>query len=259
MSLPATDWLPANAVTDGVVTALVSERCNHWVRRWLTEPRAIAATAQTISQPLKVPSTHRLFANSDRTLALGLDQTSSLKLAAAILRAPAGVKLNAMDTRLYHRLSDKALSDLGEDLAHLFACSGQLRKVDGYDIDRVHNFSLNFAGLGPRLDVYADSALVLRARRSAARGSHPGAPLGDLSEAIGRQSVKVGAMIGAARLGLAELCGLGCGDVVVLDRRHDESVRLTIDGVLAEGAAARVERLQSSLTLRLIAAEPIQS
>src|SRR5690348_9422683 len=123
MSLPARDWLPGNALADGVVRRLVSEHAKRWVTRWIADEREIVVGTQAIAQPTKIPNSRRLITNQDQTIALSADQASSLKLGAAIISAPAGAKPSAGDIGLYRALAERALGDLGEDMARLFACS----------------------------------------------------------------------------------------------------------------------------------------
>jgi hypothetical protein len=183
-------------------------------------------------------------------VALTIDDASAARLAAQMIAAPAGGKLNAPDLALYRRLAQNCCLDLALAIATLFESDRNIDLAPQLEVKAETKYTLYWAG-GPSLDLYVDNALILGARRSAASGARSGPAFGVISEALGRQTIQVGAAIGAATIGLDELYGLGRGDVIVLDRPLEDGVFLTINDCVAQGATAVIQRAETGLELRV--------
>lgn len=259
MTLPARTWLPANALADASVQTLVRDCAATWIKRWLPDPRDILASTHKLSPPTKIPSAFRCWTNQTRTLALAIDETSAAKLATQMIGAPAGGKLNAADLGLYRQLVESCLSDLMQALASLFACDSAIHEAKHHEVGAQTKYVLSCVSGGPAFDIYVDNALIMEARRSAAKGGRPGVPLGAMGEAIGRQQIRLGAAIGAATIALSELYNLARGDVIVLDRPLDDGVFLTINNRVVADASALIQRSETGLELHMTQMGPEQA
>ncbi len=251
MTLPARPWLPANALADATVQAMVRDSAMNWAARWLIDPRDIIASTQKVSSPIKISDAFTCWTNATGALTLAVDQASAIKLAAQMIGAPAGGKPNAADLSLYHRLARDCCLNLLSDLAALFGCDGDFREAKQHEANGDTKYTLAFAAGGPSFDLYVDRALMIYARQSSAKGARPPIPLGVLGEAIGRQHISVGAAAGGATIGLDDLYALACGDVIVLDKALDDDVRMTVNGHVAPSATAFIRRSETGLELRM--------
>src|SRR5262249_7752358 len=122
------------------------------------------------------------------------------------------------------------------------------------DVDT--GYSLTFRGGGPSFALYVEKNAIIVARRSAVMTERAPPSLGGFAEAVGRQEISLGAVLGAARIGLTDLSRLGVGDVIVLDQGVDKAARLTVDSRLIESAGALVRRAASGLELVIAQTEP---
>jgi len=86
-------------------------------------------------------------------------------------------------------------------------------------------------------------------------GSVPTAlKLQSMDVGLARQPVALAALLGRCELSVADLSGLTAGDVLVLDRKLDELLDLSIDGRPKAGRCA-IEQVGSGLALKVV--EPI--
>ena len=248
--LAARPWLPANALSDGALAALCVESANAWAARWLVDPRTLTATRTTITNPTKLLSSAVSVAAADHGVVVSTDQVNAIRLAASVLNLPASLKPNDTDIRLFRRLARTCVRDLGRALIRDLRLDVQALGDNHPDqIEDAEKFSLAFASGGPCVDIYLNRALAISARRIAAKGYRTGPRFGNRAAAADRQSVRVGAFLGEARVGLPDLYALACGDVLVLDRGCEDALPLTVNDRPLDQATCTVRQSPSAYEL----------
>ncbi|WP_135212633.1 FliM/FliN family flagellar motor switch protein [Vitreimonas flagellata] len=250
MSLART-WLPANALVDGALNAHLRAIVEAWVEDWMPSPRRVELR-QYRGEHFPGMSSQAHSWEADE-MALILDP-----------RAPIGVWLlgfntspqrpNEADSKLMAALSTSAALDLFARLHAAFGLEGaprtnQFKRPD--DDALVFSVGLGTATNLLYLCLSRQRALAARKRLAGpatppARGTHP------ITQALMRQDIRVGAMLGCAHLAISDVRSLGLGDVVVLDRGDADDLDLTINGaIVAASCDLAAEGDQTVLRLRL--------
>jgi len=223
-------WLPANALSDGTLAALCVESANAWAAKWFVDPRTITVARTAINNPTKLPSSAVSVGGPDHGVVISVDQVNAARLAASMLNLPASLKPNDADISLFRRLARACIRDLGDAMIRDLRLDVQSLGDNHPDqIDDAEKFSLAFASGGACVDIYLNRALAISARRIAAKGHRAGPSLGNRLAAADRQSVRIGALLGEARVPLPDLYALACGDVLVLDRGCEDALLLTVN------------------------------
>lgn len=109
----------------------------------------------------------------------------------------------------------------------------------------------HLADLQPILSLRADKQLLVRIAESLAPLPRALPDVWNRDEAIAIKKVRIGARIGAAKLTLAELRGLGIGDVIALDQSLHSNLALMVDDVEALPSAFMLKTEQEILQLQL--------
>ena len=185
-------------------------------------------------------------------LLLVADAPSQLTLAGWMLDLPVSPKMNDVDRRFLRDLADACARDFLETAAGLFSVGSAPRPIPPTRAQHTGvRFSLSVSSATKVLELHAPEHLALAARRGALPAPAPRSAPASRRDALERQSVRVGAMVGAGRVGLSDLANLSRGDVLVLDRGPGEDTALTINGEARPGTACVLEQQDAELTLRV--------
>jgi hypothetical protein len=264
MSKIVTDWrpwLPESALARGGVDQALADVARQWSAKWLARksvrPLGVLATAG-----LSLADSARCLVLDD-DVALVMSSVAADRLAMLILGEPAPpASLDAADRRVLDTLIDAAVQDLCRRIAEALGFSPETRWRDlGRDdvpsIERPLVCQMGVDAATPLLHfAVATDVLIARARARAGRS-----PVRDRVKPIAAglvvQQVDISASLGRCSLTLADLAGLGVGDVLVFDRTAEAPLALSLNGVPARRGACSVQRDGDRLELRLL--EPLAS
>lgn len=249
MTRTARPWLPKAALFDSTLADAVADRARAWARHWFVDERRVEVRLCPGAAFPGAPDGARAWVSDD--VSLLLDPRAPLAFWMLDL-TPGAHKANAADTKLLERLAASAARDLFERVRGLFgleppADAPQARRPAGEDL--VFSFGLGAATNLLHLVVAPGRAI---GARKALLPTAPAPPrVHAIQNALAGQTIRVGAMVGLARLPLADIRSLSVGDVVVLDRGQDEALDLAIEGARVEGASCEIGGDDANLTLRL--------
>ena len=253
MSEAARPWLPANAVRDTTLSNLVAERARAWAARWFTEPKTVSVRMSEGGSRVLIPADAACWeASGDGDFLLSAGEPARMTIAGWMLGVTTGTqKFSSADRRLFCDLASAAALDLLRTLAHAFQLEAKIRSANAArPSGQGFRFTFSIGSATHLLELQVAEHLAVAARRAAVPASPSSSALGERSDAIARQRVRVGAMIGGARIRLSELSALARGDVLVLDRGSADTVDITINGQAKGGADYHLVQDGAALTLR---------
>jgi flagellar motor switch/type III secretory pathway protein FliN len=243
MSQEARAWLPDETLRDGALARALAACIDTWVEHWLAEPRRVEVRASTASPPEAAPT----FCCGALTLAL--DPRAPLGLWMLGLGAGVG-KTNPADDMLLKRLATVAAADLLDRLRPTFGLNAGIKEERRHPrIDDVA-FSFSLGGASNLIHLFVPSSLAVQARKALLPPQEPPLLPRPRAEALARQLVRVGAMLGEARISLVDVRSLAIGDVVVLDRGGADALALTVDGSPI-AVPCELGAVDEAMTLRL--------
>lgn len=252
MSEAYTAWLPPQAFADGAAERRLDGAVEHWSSRWFADRtlrRWQSPVAPNRGEDMQV---HSL----DEGLALALNGTARIAVAGAMLDAAIDArKANPGDQRLFDRLSGACLEDLRSRLAQAFRLDPQTpwRSGDGSAAPpsadaRAYAFE---DADEPLLLLFVTRDLEVASIKSDLRAPPPAPALAPLATGLAAQRVDLSALLGRCDLTIAELAGLTCGDVLVLDRDLDAPLDLAVDGEVKSGRC-EVEQDGDRLNFKIV-------
>lgn len=247
MSPEPLPWLPAAPRADlDTVMRLVVEQ---WLADWIMRP--VGVDVMTSERSGNGSGDWR--GGCGAWLQGGLGDAVALGLAACDGQADS---LNPLDRALLGRVGDEMLEDLlarlraGPERSAAPARAHSALDGAGPD-DAQHRFRVGASSGEWALMLALDEILVIRLRKAIAGSSRTFA-LVPLSAALAGEEVGLGCHLGSAQITVADLSALAAGDVLVLDRRLDVPVPLTIDGNLPRTGQARIGGEAGALEVTLI-------
>jgi flagellar motor switch/type III secretory pathway protein FliN len=252
MTRQARPWLPAGALTAPDFIARLNSRINAWARRWLVDASLAHLSCEESDAQAFDPETALLFSNVSGEVCIGLDREGALALATAMLSSKPKRRYPPADKDVMLQLARVSLVDLLRETAIFFGASQT--PAEGSCTESGAQCSLRFTASSPSLppiSLHVDRDLAIMARTSAISSQSNSPNLKARSEAIAGQTIRVGARLGAGRVSLSELYGLGQGDVLKIDR-HEGPLPLTINGETKPSVFCEPYREGSILKLRLI-------
>lgn len=250
MNPPASPWLPREALRDGRAERLIAPMLAEWSRTWLPggHPAPLAAAAG--------PAADADWRGRNEGIAFAADPAARLRLAGLMLDAEPGAEgLKPADRELIERLCDACLGDLGKRLARGFGLAEAAAWTPVPAPAAARGLTLAVGSEArPLLYLHvADGLLAGLIKRACPVPDRP-PRLSPLAVPLAAQPVGLSAALGRCSLTLAELAGLGEGDVLVLDRPLDRPLELVVEG------AKRTSRCtldQEGERLRLRLLEPL--
>ena len=242
MSGTARPWLPETAFTGPAAVEPVARALADWSAEWLAGGRLTAPCAWQRQAPAAFGNHPRL-SDEDRAAGFRLvaHPRAELLLAGAMLgrsldaqpprtgadKALIRAVMGAAQTGLARRIG-QCLAPAGPDLHADLDADGPLYELP---------LSLDESGVMFTLAVSGQGLMAAARLRAAAPRLRPG--LAARGETLADQPLGIAAVIGRNRLALAELEGLGRGDVIPLDTPTGALLDLSI------GPATRVHRAAS--------------
>jgi flagellar motor switch/type III secretory pathway protein FliN len=226
-------WLPPPAAGDveRALDAFVAE----WAGLWLVAPgpRETRASADRTDKSLD------WFGRPGARV--GLAPACRRRLGLALVVSQAEID-HLPDQVVLGRLADAAVRDLGSRLSALCAA-----ETDG--APTLFCLSSGANGWSLWFEFGEDIRIALRLR---AAGSKTPPKLTSLSEAIAPQMVRLGCRIGSATISAGDLAGLSTGDLIELDHRITDSLKLTIAGHSSLSGKAKIIEENASPAVQIV-------
>ncbi|HYD85995.1 MAG TPA: FliM/FliN family flagellar motor switch protein [Vitreimonas sp.] len=253
MNSHAQIWAPAQALFDDTLAAIASSGARAWAQRWFGGERPVDVRRCEAGRAAGPPIGAAVWETKEPGVVLALDPRAHATLAGWMLGLETGGRTHRpADQQLFENLALAAAHDFAAEAARVFAVAPDLRKREGYrpDADDL-GFVLSIGAATNLLQLYLTRACALRTRlhaigpRVAPRSPRPRA------EALLNQPIRLGVMIGRGRMALSELCSLGVGDVVLLDKGQDDVLALTLNGEVKDDPGCELRQDGSRLALRL--------
>lgn len=249
MNAPVSPWLPREALGDGRAERLIAPMLAEWSRTWFARARPAPLVAAAEAAP------DADWRGRSEGIAFAADAAARLRLAGLMLDTdPVAEGLRPADRDLIERLCDAALGDLGKRLARGFG----LAEAPAWTPQAAPGAGGLTLAVGseerPLFHLYVSDGLLAGLIKRACTVPDRPPRLSPLAVPLAAQPVGLSAALGRCSLTLAELAGLGEGDVLVLDRPLDRPLELVVEG------AKRTSRCtldQEGERLRLRLLEPL--
>lgn len=247
-------WLPEQHLADPKLTRPFSSILKAWCENWFAEDKWTAGKHWVRELPSAQASETIVFELESGLQCLVADR-GRLAVAAAMLSLPVDKGSPARaDAQLIAKIAEKALADLGDKLCAVSAAAKQVNVPASFYIPNdwpSYRLDICREDLQPILSLRADKQLLVRIAESLAPLPRALPDVWNRDEAIAIKKVRIGARIGAAKLTLAELRGLGIGDVIALDQSLHSNLALMVDDVEALPSAFMLKTEQEILQLQL--------
>lgn len=239
MSEEALPWLPP--AQPGDVDRAAKVLVKRWAADWFVAPGQVRIKPH----PGRSDEDLRWFGAPSAAAALTPAMQASLGFALAGRQAEID---HASDRAILEKLALTAVADLGHVLAQ---AAGQelLRPGERPPTD---NLVLRASGEGENWTILVSldaQAQVSLRRIAAGRGRQP--KLTSLADALTPEPVRLGCHLGSATLSTGELAGLGVGDLIALDRRLTDSLKLTVAADTGTTGQAVVIRDEGGVVVRI--------
>ncbi|MGQ7829956.1 FliM/FliN family flagellar motor C-terminal domain-containing protein [Altererythrobacter sp. Z27] len=216
------EWLPPSCLETRAAVQSFEQLVHAWAADWFQSnpwsvmgkweryPESLAASWATLRSPA-------------HGIAIQADNDAVLRLALDVLGAAPQRHYTEADLRLLRRFSLKILDDL-EDRLSAF----QRPPVAGANEDTTW-ISLLIGTLGqPMIALTCSSSSLVPVVRAGFPQLHPRGPLHSPLQACQRQEIDISAILGKARLRVAEIRQFEIGDVVTLDQLSSQPITLSI-------------------------------
>ena len=245
MTLPCRSWLPDGTLAPASVQNLLAGMVESWSGEWFAgEPMRVAGGLARIAAP-RAELRKAVWHCCDEGVAIGLPPAGVMALGAMVLGVPAAAgQRNAHDLALLEALGKECLDGIKSRLVQCLALGKPVWHPSeaGRGEGAIHRLEAVTATRGLTLLIELSAPSFARFVREVLPEPAVGVPLGSGSAALAGIPVSLSALLGRSHITVADLAGLGCGDVLVLDRATDDILPLAVDGVpLARGRCAVVE------------------
>lgn len=219
---PVMEWLPPNCLESRAAVQPFERLVEAWAADWFQSDAwsVIGVWKRDTESPAAPWATLR---SSPHGIAIQADDQAVLQLALDVLDAAPQQRYTEADLRLLRRFSSKILDDLEVRFSSL-----PRPAVTGADGDDTQ-YSLLVGTLGrPMIALTCSSRRLVPVVRAGFPRLHSGAPLHGAIKACEDQVLDVSAILGKARLRVAEIRQFEIGDVVRLDQLSSQPITLAV-------------------------------
>ena len=250
------EWLPCDVLTHGVVRESVGQAVAAWSARWFTGPCAsVAAMKYATGDPRneKDETGWRIYRTA--VAVRGTRQAFSRMVDRALDIEALPAELSEADRLLLASFGRAMIEDLVAELEHAFAIPGEmksepekvadpLRDAGGLVVSLADPAGRDILTLAVPADVVVPS---VKAHLGPAVRRTENLP--PLSEPLRAVTMAVEARVGRVELTLAELNELAVGDVLILDRRLEQTVDVAHAGTRQVFAKAMLTSVDDGMAL----------
>lgn len=253
-------WLPEGALARGGVDQAFADVARHWSAKWLAR-KSMRPLGALAASPI-LPGDGQRWLTLDNDVAVALSNGAADRLAMLMLGENAPQTIIDADRRVLDNLVEGAVQDLCRRLAEALGLPPETRWRElGADeapsVERPRSCQLGVDAATPLLRfTLATDVLVALAKARASR-SYVRDRVKPIAAGLASQQIQVSAALGRCSLTLADLAGLGVGDVLVLDRATETPLALSLDGAALRRGKCSVQRDGDRLELKLL--EPLAS
>jgi len=253
MTIAARPWLPANAVRDNALAGALSAHAETWGARWFYVSKRASVRMNEVKGRVALAADCECWKHPTVGIMLALGPNAHIPIAGAMLGIDPGAhKLTAQDHALIRRLAMASAQDYLCSAAEVLGFESGAASTASREAQSGFRFALSLGAASQVLELYLDDRAAIAARRTILGSAPtPKGPLASRKDAIGRQPISVGAMIGTGKLGLGELRTLACGDVLVLDRGPGDAMALAVNGMAGLDAPCSIVEDNGALRMRL--------
>jgi len=219
-------WLPANALDESAVEALLLPAIREWGRHWLVDGDVGLAPMFQDDWPAAAASAQWRSIGAIASVPAG--EPACCLLASAMLGCTvASTSLQPTDRKIIERIATAAIDDLLTRLAKLAAAPVERIRAAPVDLESCHWWELSLGRLrrGVKLAVSSEALITLL---TSTLPKSDKVSLGSLDEALGRQQVPLSVGLGNCAISFADLNDLGTGDVLVLDTDTEAPIPLFV-------------------------------
>ncbi len=253
MTGSARSWLPAAALMDGRLEAVLGEVVSGWSHAWLGDGGATLAHCKDM--PIPDRGIYSTWCSAERQLLIIAERSVRLASGARFLSCQlAEADLEANDPNILDPLFDRAMHDLLNEVeCRLLGQAG--RTQASQNNARAGKDAIAFEiECGPhcgRFFLTLEQEFAVRARRGLAGTAQSPERFGRLDDAINRQKIEIGARLGVARVTVSDLANLEPGDVLALDRDVTEALEIVVDSKVRPMKICRIQAADDGLELHL--------
>lgn len=253
MTTAARAWLPANAVRDNALAGALTAHAERWGARWFSAPKPTAVRMNEVKARTGIAGDCVCWKHPTAEVLLSMGPSAHVPIAAAMLGIDLGAhKLTAHDHALLRRLATPCAEDYMRGAAHAFGMESGAVTTTSREAQPGFRFALSLGAASQVLELHIDGRAAVVARHAIIDPAPPSRrPLASRKDAVGRQPIRLGAMIGTGKLDLGELRELACGDVLVLDKGPGDAMALAIDGFARFDAPCSLIEDNGALCMRL--------
>lgn len=228
MSTEATLWLPPPGAGD--VERAIRWALERWFPEWLADAPVFAVSVRPRAEAPSLAWAGRPGAR----LALWGDAGAALGLAICGGKADTDC---AADREVVQALAERCIDDVGQSLAEVV--SSQVRpRESAADSETIYQATANPGGWA--IAIGLGKAEIVALRRTASNPKATARITHSRLSALGPEIVELGCHLGEAELTSRALASLAQGDVVVLDRRAQDLLPITVEGWEAADGRARI-------------------
>lgn len=253
-------WLPKESLFDGKLSVAIESIIRAWAANWfVAENRSFSFSYSGNSQHTSEHGLGAGWSCGSAGLCLALSDAGRRQIASRIL----GVDilkhhLTTRDSLMIGKLVLPVVDDLIKRFSKFLAIPPITERLSALAFaDKVREsyerFSIKFEFLGNSIELYIKTHCAMSARRTLTKPLSPTPELSSRWLAVKSQNIGIGARVGTAKLGYAELCELSVGDVIVLDKRLIDGLDITINGQVDTNVNCEIETESGQTMLRLIA------
>lgn len=202
-----------------------------WVRDWF------AGSVRPVIAPLVNRSEDGVDRqNAHGDWSLGCAEAAAVAVGVALAGVGSGGLLTARDRALLGQAGWAAFEDLSFRFNDF---SGSNTLAGG---EQTQRFLLTDRAAGWSAMVSAPQAALVRLRRVVTRlgDTIPAPKLSPIAQALARQSITLGALVGTTRLPIGAARDLAVGDVLLFDRATTDPLPLAIDGRATQSGSIRL-------------------
>lgn len=238
MSKAVRAWLPGQALSRSSIEPAIHAVVNSWADSWFGEECQIRVGAA-----LSHGDGDGIERIGGGAIGIDVHGNALIALGAHCGGLEPDRLTTACDRALCKSVGLSSLTDVHARLTDIAGTHGHGRTgTADSDNQRAKRHRLHVGAIGASWSFVIDAgeSAVIALLKAQCRPTFPSPAIarGALADALSRQSVTLGAKVGAARVPIAAARDLCIGDVLILDRRTHQAMPLTIDGATIDSGSA---------------------
>lgn len=249
-------WLPQEALIDGALEERLRELVAEWSGHWLVDQLDCGISLAVGGQePSGIEPAALHWIDEDKTISACVNASAVQALGIRLMGSPAQSEgdLNQAAMQTLSALVRRSFDDLHERLLALLNVPATMELTPATQAKSRSDYvlAIKFLGVDAVLDYRFDQDFWVRARKAIVQVPARQIDLGTLDQAMEGQVLNIGSWVGKGSITLAEAETISVGDVLVLDSRPDEPMKVTIDKKIVPGLSCRLTQTKKGKVLKL--------